>query len=736
MKKHFLSILAITMMIATTIQAQVPTNGLVAYYPFSGNANDSSGNGNNGTVNNATLTTDRFGNANSAYRYDGATSYINIPNSNSLKFNGQLTISVWVNAVSLPSPLSYILSKGGDGGTPNSWCFPVESNGLVELSVYDNTGNKNNQCNSTANAVVVNNWVNITSTFDGSTTKIFINGVMNNSVLSNYTTFSNNYDLKFGRRYISGLPYFFNGKIDDARIYSRALDSTEIQSLYHEGGYGIKKTNITSFSPTTASTGKTVTIKGISFTGATSVTFGAYAATSFKVLNDSTITAVIGIGKSGNVVVVSPNGTAILGGFVYYANTGIPTNGLVAWYPFSGNAIDSSGNGNNGTVNGASLTTDRFGNANSAYKFNGTSDYINCGTKFPFSSFTYSGWLNLNSYPTTYFYEIVSKLHNQGYVYVVDSPYYCFQNAELSVFSDSILSGQTGSGITWVGPNVIKGINNRDLKLKLNTWYLATYTYDYNKKLAKIYLNNKLIDTGNYAYSDVPNISLYIGARATGAGAISFPQNPGFFFDGKLDDIFIYNRAIDSLEVQELYQVGGYALPVSIENMSVTYDNKLITVNWQSALELNTANFIIQHSTNGISFTDIGTVKAIGGGANSYGFTDNNPANGINYYRLQSIDKDGSSSYSKVVSVNFGNNQSFSIVPNPAKDFATISFNKAVDKATIAVYDITGKQVIKQSLNGSANNYKLNTQSLKSGLYVIKVNTATGNYNEKLLINK
>ena len=103
---------------------------------------------------------------------------------------------------------------------------------------------------------------------------------------------------------------------------------------------------------------------------------------------------------------------------------------------------------------------------------------------------------------------------------------------------------------------------------------------------------------------------------------------------------------------------------------------------------------------------------------------------------MQSVDKDGSSSYSKVVCVNFGDNQSFSIIPNPANDFATISFSKTIDKATLAVYDITGKQVIIKSLSGSSSSYRLNTLSLKSGLYVIKVNTATGNYNEKLLINK
>ena len=176
-------------------------------------------------------------------------------------------------------------------------------------------------------------------------------------------------------------------------------------------------------------------------------------------------------------------------------------------------------------------------------------------------------------------------------------------------------------------------------------------------------------------------------------------------------------------------------LPINLKYFIVKALKSKIISNWQTATELNTSHFTIQHSTNEENFKEIGTIKAIGSGAKSYEFTDNNPANGINYYRLQSVDKDGSSSYSKVVSVNFGNKQSFSVNPNPARDFATISFNKTVDKATIAVYDLAGKAVIKQSLSGT-NFYKLNTKALTNGIYVLKVKTNTGSYNEKLLISK
>ena len=76
----------------------------------------------------------------------------------------------------------------------------------------------------------------------------------------------------------------------------------------------------------------------------------------------------------------------------------VPTNGLVGYWPFNGNANDESGNGNNGTVNGAAFTNDRFGNINNAYNFNGTSDYIRCLNAGPLGNptVTVSFWVKTN----------------------------------------------------------------------------------------------------------------------------------------------------------------------------------------------------------------------------------------------------------------------------------------------------------------------------------------------------
>jgi len=416
--------------------------------------------------------------------------------------------------------------------------------------------------------------------------------------------------------------------------------------------------------------------------------------------------------------------TSLLFTFLF-ANTvkaQIPTNGLVAYYPFSGNAKDSSGNGNNGTVNGATLTTDRFGNANSAYSFNGNGNYIeipNSQTLNPTSEISVSAWVYLNKY-----------VDNQNFVSKA------FTSQSLPYISYSLKMGGPENGLD---PNnkaqfhlSINGvrtyIQSKD-SIPILKWNLITGTYDGN--LMKIYING--IFEGSISIQG--NISNYPTNLSFGRWSIGVPNNPQYL-NGKLDQVLIYNRALDSTEVQSLYHEGGYALPVSISNFEATKKQDIITVDWQTATEINTNKFIIQHSIDGNSFTEIGNVIAIGTGANSYEFTDYKPSNGINYYRLQIVDKDGSSSFSKVLFVTFGDKQSFSIVPNPAKEYATIRFNKTIEKASIAVYDISGKTVINQSLKGSATSYKLNTQALKCGIYVIKVNTNEGSLNGKLVIEK
>ena len=111
------------------IPSYVPTNGLVGWWPFNGNADDESGNGNNGTVNGATLTSDRFGGSNSAYSFDGIDNYIKLlfnPVSNPTDF----TVSVWVKSnASISTNPQCIFYDGG----PSEYHLDIGANGTNGL---------------------------------------------------------------------------------------------------------------------------------------------------------------------------------------------------------------------------------------------------------------------------------------------------------------------------------------------------------------------------------------------------------------------------------------------------------------------------------------------------------------------------------------------------------------------------------------------------------------------------
>ncbi len=270
------------------------SSGLVAHYPFCGNANDVSGNNNNGSVSGATLTTDRFGNENSAYSFNGLNSKITILDSPIFKFK-QITINAWVapennNAMSIIGKSRYSNAQNEQFQLYINW----QSAGTLGIAV------KPNPCNipgvwergSGIATFSTNNWQMITGVYDGFTLKTYFNGTLVSNTITTLRElqYCASGDITIGSWWNNS--FNFKGKIDDLSIYDRGLTQAEITALYNE--------------PAPCTT----------------------------------------------------------------------PSGLVAHYPFCGNANDVSGNNYNGSVLGATLTTDRFGNENSAYSFDGVSKYI------------------------------------------------------------------------------------------------------------------------------------------------------------------------------------------------------------------------------------------------------------------------------------------------------------------------------------------------------------------------
>ncbi len=209
------------------------TSGLVAYYPFNGNANDESGNGNNGTVNGATLVSDRYGNLNSAYQFDGISSYISVPNSSSLQISGQITMSVWMKT-SYTSNYSGVIFKAEPVEPRHGYFLNVENNYANSEIIYTN-GSLLGAVTST-HILTDDLWHHVAVTYDGNFIKIYFDGNLDNQI--NYTSGMqiNNEPLLIGwdqNTYINPNRRF-TGIIDDIRIYNRALSNEEIQLLYNE----------------------------------------------------------------------------------------------------------------------------------------------------------------------------------------------------------------------------------------------------------------------------------------------------------------------------------------------------------------------------------------------------------------------------------------------------------------------------------------------------------------------
>ena len=157
---------------------------------------------------------------------------------------------------------------------------------------------------------------------------------------------------------------------------------------------------------------------------------------------------------------------------------------------------------------------------------------------------------------------------------------------------------------------------------------------------------------------------------------------------------------------------------------------------WQTSTEINAAYYVVQRSINGAEFIDLGRIQATGNSnvINNYNYTDLNAAelkvNAI-YYRLQMFDKDGHSTYSKVVMIALKTKFDIGLYPNPAKDKLNVKiYNTRSLKGTLLVTDIQGRVLIQQSLNLDANvdgnSISINTTSFKTGNYMLVIKDENG----------
>ena len=242
----------------------------------------------------------------------------------------------------------------------------------------------------------------------------------------------------------------------------------------------------------------------------------------------------------------------------------VPTNGLVGWWPFNGNANDESGNGHNGTVNGATLTTDRFGNAGRAYSFPNSNDNISMSgvTQLNVLKYSVSGWFKKSN----------GSMNIEGNIFCGSNPLIT-KGLRFHIGSNN----QAAWGVEDVSANGSVWSCSKSQNYADNTWHFFTVIFDATQGVVdstdlKIWIDNV----------EIPKIQKVWGNQSSVTAPISNSNLPTIIgnvtggndnFKGVLDDIGIWNRALTQAEITTLYTANGVGIKDQSLNQLSIYPN-------------------------------------------------------------------------------------------------------------------------------------------------------------------
>ena len=403
----------------------------------------------------------------------------------------------------------------------------------------------------------------------------------------------------------------------------------------------------------------------------------------------------------------------------------IPTDSLIGYWPFSSNADDKSGFGNHGTVSGAVLTSDRFGNPNNAYKFDGVNDYIDSDFNFSGAqtSFSVSYWFKLDP---SYNYTKAKIFHFQESLTTYEVTNDFLTSKKLNFF----ISGSVNN------PN---GINFSNDTIAKDKWYHVITTFDFNSKVKQIYING-VLDTSAVSINIINRLP--ISKLRMGARIMNGPGGTLEYFKGIIDDFRIYKRVLKPNEVLNLYNECNYTVSIS---PSISYNNVG-----------QTAQFTVQPTIPGATIqwlTDrdfgyqnvLNNAKYTGASSNTLEIKNVQLSNHLQAFKVVVIDgncKDTSDvalisitdtclfSVADTLIINTtltgipepNNKNTIKIYPNPSKDHITIDFGNFVvmNGYSINIVNMSGATQYSSNINQQSVYLNLSGWSGK-GMYLVQV---------------
>ena len=328
--------------------------GLIAYYPFTSDASDYSGNNNHGTNYGAVLDIGIIG---SSYRFDN-NDYVDFGKGPSLSGKIDFSIAAWIKT---SAGKEQVIIQQRNGGYNGEYQLKIKADGKLSFWEY---GDKSFGFNlNSIKKVNDGNWHHVVAKRDQTGGYLYIDGVLDLKVLKAPKNLNNAISVAIGRD-IRDRARSFDGLIDDVRIYNRALSSQEILDLYEIGS--------------TCQDGETkqcgTTDIGICEYGIQTCAGGKWQAC------------------VGNI---EPSQEIECNGIDENCD-GKDSCNLIAWYKFENNAQDSSGNNYHGTNFGATFSAGKIGQALNL----DNSDYVNFGTNPSIKgkgAFTIAAWVKTSS---------------------------------------------------------------------------------------------------------------------------------------------------------------------------------------------------------------------------------------------------------------------------------------------------------------------------------------------------
>jgi Secretion system C-terminal sorting domain len=284
-----------------------------------------------------------------------------------------------------------------------------------------------------------------------------------------------------------------------------------------------------------------------------------------------------------------------------------------------------------------------------------------------------------------------------------------FDGFGLQFYSGANFSGKTYLRIAYRGTGVA-----HTMQIRLSDGTNTTTVYDVGD------LSSSTYQVANLAIASFPGIGS-VNLNAVTSIQISAKPNTGTGGTGTL--------FFDAIELT------NSTLPIELLSFKATPLSKIVQLDWKTASEKNARHFDVERSLDGKKFSSIGIIKASGTSNTllTYNFDDENPLNGLTYYRLRQVDFDGTTAFSGIVSVNRNKGTKLVLAPNPAQNTIAVTLAGNEQRANLTVYDLLGKAVLTKTMEGSSAN--LDLSALPSSTYLLEIVSNGQVFREKLVKN-